>query len=150
MKRCGHCKRCKETTEFGFNKFKKDGLCGVCKLCRKKYKINHKDKIQESQRKYYIKNKAKCNEASRKWAREIGKYKRYGITKEEYDSLIISQNNKCAICGINFSGIKKVDVHIDHDHITLKVRGIICRTCNWCLGWFDTCWESVKEYKDRA
>lgn len=44
--------------------------------------------------------------------------------------MFASQNNKCAICGID---IKDNGV-VDHSHITNKVRGILCNKCNVLLG----------------
>lgn len=57
--------------------------------------------------------------------------KQYGITLEEYNQMLQAQNNTCAIC------IKPIDMPcVDHDHITGKVRGLLCRSCNTALGFF--------------
>lgn len=58
---------------------------------------------------------------------------KYGMTLKDFDSLISEQNNCCAICEISFDIVKP---HIDHDHSTGKVRGILCRLCNLGLGKF--------------
>jgi hypothetical protein len=55
---------------------------------------------------------------------------KYGLTESEYKNMFASQNNKCAICGID---IKDNGV-VDHSHITNKVRGILCNKCNVLLG----------------
>lgn len=52
----------------------------------------------------------------------------YGLTKEEYDILLISQSGRCAICG------EAKPLVIDHDHETGKVRGLLCRNCNIAVG----------------
>jgi hypothetical protein len=54
----------------------------------------------------------------------------YGLTEEEYNNMVLSQNNMCAICN------KPSDrtLHIDHDHITGKVRGLLCSNCNLGIG----------------
>jgi CRISPR/Cas system-associated protein Cas10 (large subunit of type III CRISPR-Cas system) len=55
----------------------------------------------------------------------------YGITLEQYNELVIKQNNKCAICGNEQVG---KDLFIDHDHTTGKIRGLLCSTCNFAIG----------------
>lgn len=57
---------------------------------------------------------------------------RYGITTAEYWNLVAEQKGVCAICGK--SDGKKL--HIDHDHKTNKVRGLLCGNCNKGLGLF--------------
>ena len=59
----------------------------------------------------------------------------YGITFEQKQQMIQSQNNCCAIC---FKKIEhKFDLNVDHDHQTKKLRGILCRKCNIGLGHFN-------------
>jgi len=55
----------------------------------------------------------------------------YGLTLEEYDSLIESQGGNCAICGRTLGEKWQT---IDHDHSTGKVRGIVHRGCNLVIG----------------
>ena len=52
----------------------------------------------------------------------------YGIGLEEYESLVLSQWNRCAICG-NLPGAKR-RLFVDHDHSTNKVRQLLCLQCN--------------------
>lgn len=54
---------------------------------------------------------------------------RYGIGIEDYEEMIIKQNNKCAICKTEL-----VKPHIDHCHKTKKVRALLCINCNLTLG----------------
>ena len=60
--------------------------------------------------------------------------KNYGISLEEYTKLFQSQKNRCAICLSNESGGK--GWHVDHDHKTGVIRGILCHFCNLGLGHF--------------
>ena len=79
----------------------------------------------------YQKNRMKNSKNKEKHAHSMRKY-RYGITKEEYNNLLLSQSNKCAICEIKFgNGIKIV---VDHNHKTDKVRGLLCSNCNFAIG----------------
>lgn len=59
----------------------------------------------------------------------------YGLTIEQYDSILENQNNCCAICKTDTpSG--KGRFHVDHCHDTKKVRGLLCHHCNLALGNF--------------
>ena len=54
---------------------------------------------------------------------------RYKISIEELERLL--NVDECEICGDIMFGIHK---HIDHDHETNTVRGVLCRGCNQGLG----------------
>lgn len=65
--------------------------------------------------------------------------KKYGITLEDLENMLRDQDNKCAICGKKiflFESSKKITAHVDHDHKTGKVRGLLCQECNTGLGKF--------------
>lgn len=55
----------------------------------------------------------------------------YGITEKEWLDKIASQGGVCAIC-------RKVPKrwHVDHNHISGSVRGILCGPCNQGIGQF--------------
>jgi hypothetical protein len=59
--------------------------------------------------------------------------RRYNLTYDEYKQMFISQNNCCKICGKDSPGTK-LGWHIDHDHSTNRVRGVLCHQCNNILG----------------
>lgn len=58
---------------------------------------------------------------------------RYGITPEEYESMEKNQSGLCAICGGPPAG-RWSRLHVDHDHGTGEVRGLLCFSCNTLLG----------------
>ena len=61
--------------------------------------------------------------------------KSHGITLEQYDALLEKQGGHCAMCPATSSGHNMTDDFcIDHDHITGKVRGLLCSSCNLLLG----------------
>ena len=64
----------------------------------------------------------------RQWEREYKLRTRYGVDYPEWKRLKAAQNNLCAICR------KRAAVVVDHDHLTGRVRGILCRGCNRALG----------------
>jgi Autographiviridae endonuclease VII len=58
------------------------------------------------------------------------RYKRlYGITLQEYERILAEQNGSCAGCGWKPKPGQR-RLHVDHNHKTLKVRGIVCWKCN--------------------
>ena len=60
----------------------------------------------------------------------------YGITLEVYEAMLVAQNGECANCGSIDSGANHGHgwLHIDHDHITGKIRGLLCTACNHLMG----------------
>ena len=58
----------------------------------------------------------------------------YGITLNEYNQMLADQNHKCITCGTTEPGGKHGKFMVDHSHITGKVRGLLCKSCNIALG----------------
>lgn len=58
----------------------------------------------------------------------------YGITVENKQAMIDAQNGLCAICEIELAGLPQRNVHIDHNHETGQIRGVLCHLCNTSLG----------------
>ena len=71
------------------------------------------------------------------WKRCSKQYnlKKYNLTLAQFDELLKIQDSKCAIC-LGPPGTKK-GFHVDHDHVTDKVRGLLCHTCNQGMISFD-------------
>lgn len=59
----------------------------------------------------------------------------FGVTLDEYNRILSSQNGNCAICGIHNTLSKKA-LCLDHCHYTGKIRGILCLSCNSGIGYF--------------
>ena len=87
--------------------------------------------------------KKKHNEESKKYrdghkkerhAREL--QRKFGISIERYNEMFASQKGCCAICGRHQSELKK-RLHVDHDHETDEVRGLLCSQCNAGIGFFE-------------
>ncbi len=55
------------------------------------------------------------------------------VTRSQYEDMLKAQNGKCAICR---RPPKESRLHIDHNHGTLKIRGLLCYSCNIGLGFF--------------
>lgn len=60
----------------------------------------------------------------------------YGITEQQYDGMMLSQEGKCAICGHPPDASSKYfkKLVVDHSHKTYKTRGLLCRKCNSGIG----------------
>lgn len=56
-----------------------------------------------------------------------------GISHEERDIILLEQGSRCKCCGKTTNGSKK-GWHVDHDHSTGIIRGVLCANCNIALG----------------
>ena len=59
---------------------------------------------------------------------------KFGISVSDYEAMLAKQNNGCGICGNSCSTGRKLAV--DHDHVTGRVRGLLCAACNHAIGKF--------------
>jgi|ERR1035437_911507 hypothetical protein len=83
----------------------------------------------------YLKRKAKIAldpETQRLKQRARGLKKKYGIAMADYDRMLEEQGGGCAFCFRKPAEGKYL--HVDHCHVTGKVRGLLCHQCNWYLG----------------
>ena len=130
MKRSETCGKC------GNQKYD-NGKKLVCRDCNNKrvseWQKNNREAVNEKYRNWNLKNKERLLLLKR-----LSKVKKlYGLTKEQYFTLIEKYNNKCAICGEQEETTLKGtlwNLSIDHCHTTNKVRGLLCHDCNVILG----------------
>lgn len=107
------------------------GYCMNCRIKRlKEYHSTHKELEKQK-----AKERRQQNPQKTKISDRTSNLKRvHGITIEDYDKMFKNQNGKCAICGtIDPKG--KGNFHVDHDHITDQIRGLLCLRCNVLLGY---------------
>jgi hypothetical protein len=114
------CKRCgikKPITEYYKTSDRKSGHKTICKDCIKADPLTEerKEKMRAYGKDYHL----KVN---------------YNMTREEHNKLLISQNHKCAICGIDEKEAVKQKLYVDHCHTTGKIRELLCHGCNASLG----------------
>lgn len=77
--------------------------------------------------------KAYNNEAHKE-EKEIHRLrKEYNLTLEDKRNIWKKQNGKCLICKKRLTESR--DCHVDHCHVTGKIRGLLCRRCNLILGY---------------
>jgi hypothetical protein len=104
------------------------------------YYRNHQETKKVSSREYYATHKEQFKVYARSPGRKVvrRKYelmKRYSLTVEQFDEMLKKQDGHCAICPTTKPGGKGA-WHVDHDHETGQVRGILCFNCNGGLGQF--------------
>jgi Recombination endonuclease VII len=95
---------------------------------REKYNKSEKGKSSRKRRNDTYRQTEKGNVA-----REMGNRKRHANLRDLRDVLLAVQGNKCACCPATEPG-SKVGWHVDHDHKTGKVRGVLCHKCNIAIG----------------
>lgn len=111
-----------------------------CKPCRdtvpreernKKYKAWHRNQNLD----FYVERSRKRNKAvTPEESRFYNLKYNYGLSFEDFKQLQESQSNCCAICEIPEENTLTKRLHIDHDHETGMVRGLLCMSCNTRLG----------------
>lgn len=55
--------------------------------------------------------------------------KKYGVSLETYQQMVLAQGGRCAICQE-----PSAPLCVDHNHATKKVRALLCKSCNLMLG----------------
>jgi len=109
----------------------------------KEWRENNKEHLASKQKEWRENNKEQMIATNKKWrkknkAQQAAYYrkKKYGVSPEDYDTMLEEQNNKCKICLVSFTTLKPHNIHVDHCHTTKKVRGLLCNLCNVGLGTF--------------
>ena len=108
---CPACGEVKIIAEFPRNRAQRNGIGTYCKPCHNRIVDANRVRNQGSNRNYRLK-------------------RRYGITEADFDRMFEEQGGLCAICR------EAPAEHVDHDHATERVRGLLCFNCNGALGQF--------------
>ena len=103
---------CEEVGNHGFN------LCA--KHYGRHYRARHPERREANNRRYLASLRLR----------------KYGLSQEQFDILLTKQNNRCAICKTDKPNGRGKTWHVDHNHGTNVVRGILCSSCNTGLGMF--------------
>ena len=111
MKECCRCKETKLNESFSKDSRHSTGLQTRCKECQA---------IVKKEMAHYYRGKHL-------------EYK-YGMTHEDYASMLLAQDSKCAVCGIEQKFCENQRLAVDHDHDTGLVRALLCKKCNQALG----------------
>ena len=145
VKLCKKCGALKALAEFYKNRGARDGLRPECKACTnairlRRYRQNPEREIARVrawQRANPRRVKAwseKNRDKRLKKLREIHLRNKFNLRVEEYDAILEAQGGVCALCeSLPTAGIS---LHVDHDHGTGEIRGLLCVRCNNALGLF--------------
>jgi hypothetical protein len=132
---CSKCKQIKPVSEFYPDKRNTNRkYASWCKSCKRKLdKAYSKEYYKKHRREILEKQKTVAGKRTIRWAKI--KYK-YGLTRNGYREIFNLQNGKCAICGVDLE-ILGTNTHVDHDHASGNIRGLLCASCNLGLGYFE-------------
>jgi hypothetical protein len=120
---CSKCGDKKYVSKWYRPKEKNKKKKWVCSRCRDKKYIIKKEKRHQN-----------FKPGTREYRRDNFLMFMYGISLMDYNALVLSQNNRCKICG-KHRDEQKNDLHVDHNHVTNEIRGLLCQDCNMALGY---------------
>lgn len=132
MKYCSKCRLSKEPEKFHVSHNEKDGLQPWCIDCRKEHARRNPGPRRAAVKRWQKRNPEIVKKKRRERTLAV-----YGLSPDEFLTLLARQNFKCKICQESIGS----RAHIDHDHETNRIRGCLCTQCNVGLGMF-------KESKD--
>lgn len=85
---------------------------------------------------YFRRKYAERKEADPQLCRRNNLKSKYDLTFEEFEAMYEAQHGECKICSRALSDTNFRKTHIDHNHLTGIVRGLLCPSCNLALGKF--------------
>lgn len=121
-KRCPKCQETKPRDAFGLRPPNPQGKRYSKSYCHECENLIQMTKNREDPAKVSARNKVTA----------LSRY--FNMTPEEFNELDDQQNGLCAIC--EKAPPEGRRLHIDHDHESGLVRGLLCRGCNHGLGNF--------------
>ena len=130
------------------------------KICKCGSKVTNKHRqikcnkcLAVYKKELYGKQKLKDPEFFKRRDRKYHLKHQCGITLEEYKTRAERQFHRCAICGDYETrrgrGDGILNLNVDHDHVTGRIRGLLCNRCNRVLGMVKddiTVLEEMKNY----
>lgn len=150
MRECFDCGRDLPFSEFYRSNDSRDGCSSYCRQClnarHKMWKTENADHRRAYNReRSRRRDREELNAAARaRRTTEAGKRatlhgrlrQDHGISLAEYEDMVARQHGLCAICMLPPGGESFADrrLHVDHDHASGRIRGLLCRYCNMGVG----------------
>ena len=139
MRKCSKCGEYKTDENFYRRGTGRQTQCIQCsKASAKEWYASNPDYRKEKARVWrtenpdYVRDYRKTN---RRRIYMVESARKYGITTEQFDEMFDRQGGCCGTCQKSFDWTdKQTKPHIDHCHLTGKVRGLLCNKCNTVLG----------------
>lgn len=130
---------------FSKNAHSKDYYNARCKECmalkQREWYANNKDYCKDKRYERYKKNAKADRQRVREFhkknpnkTKEYNLRSKFGIEIEQFNTMLNNQHGKCQLCNLDITG-KGLAV-VDHDHVTGKIRDLLCSSCNTALGHF--------------
>jgi hypothetical protein len=145
MKACNKCGVVKPLEDFHRAPGCRDGRRGDCIECFRaaanaRNAANpqaNRDRVrrwqEENPERYREKLKEfKQSPAGKRSDRKGHLRRKFGMSLEDYDELVEKQGGVCAVCG--YPPDEGKSFHIDHDHDSGRIRGLLCSRCNHAIG----------------
>ena len=143
FKQCRMCGQRKPVDDFYRAAAARDGRRGECKACfaaLQKARYKSADAVartkrwqQENPERFAAYQAEYRNRPERKRAMRDLYYRReFGLTADDVDAMIAAQDGVCAICLV--APKRFASWHVDHDHETGRIRGMLCNRCNQAIG----------------
>lgn len=126
----GPCRKCGANDRFSSG-------YGGCRPCRASPENRAREKEKRDRPEAKARQKAwRESDRGRLLDKTYLLQRHYGLTHDQYLAMIRSQRKRCASCRDRFTGEGRASKspHVDHDHKTGRVRGILCRECNIAEG----------------
>jgi hypothetical protein len=142
LKVCRTCRETKPVEEFVTAKRSKDGKDGQCKECNAAYWRKRRPEAKPYLPKTAEELKAIALERARlwyyghqDWVRDRNLRRQYGLSLEQFNQMFEEQGKCCRTC--HRTEPKGQNWVVDHDHVTNRIRGILCNLCNTAIGLLD-------------
>jgi len=132
---CRTCEVTKPESEFRLRKSKSTGQHyrgKVCRACHQAKGLEWRQKNPDLVRKYNEKQRAKDPAKVKRDALEAHFRRKFSMTMQDRDQMLVLQGGRCLICGTDKPSGKGWCV--DHHHATGRIRGILCAPCNSFIG----------------
>lgn len=115
---CNKCSAEKELDQFYKDKNHSLDYYSICKICKDTSTVNWRQNNND----YYVNQRHEA----KKLTYNRDRLYRYNITPEQFEFMVFLQQGKCAICGIKPNTKRPLVI----DHLTNKVRALLCYRCN--------------------